>query len=376
MKRIIIFIIFLIIFSFGANAESEDTKTASDFGGDDLLNALPDETRNLLNESEITPDNAGALSITPFTVLNGLWRVFADEVTKPLKMLAALTGIILLCAVSETLRDGAAGSGNPRMASDAFGIVGVLAGAGMMIVYISDSVARAVQTLDAAAVFLMTFVPIFAGIMAVCGQLTTASVFGASVVVAGQVFAYITTGLLAPLVSCILGVSTAGAVNPDLKIDRLAETVKKIVVWTLGLLVTVFTGLLSLQSLVSSAADSVALKAMKFTVSNSVPIVGGAVSDALSTVRGSLNLLRGSTGTFGIIAGLALIVPTLVSVFCHKLALSLAAAICDIFGVNRLSTLLKSGENVMTIIFAMLFCFTLVLIISVAMMLIIWNGNL
>ncbi|MCL2693942.1 MAG: stage III sporulation protein AE, partial [Oscillospiraceae bacterium] len=331
MKRVLIFIFLFFLFTLNSRAYEN-------FGQDELMNALPGDVQGILHESQITPDNAGALGITPFSVLVSVFGVFADEVTKPLRMLAALVGVILLCAVAETLRDGAGGKG-----SDVFGVVGVLAGAGLMITYISDCAARAVETLNTGSVFLLTFVPIFAGIMAVCGQLTTASVFSASIVAAGQIFTYITTMLLAPLTSCILGVSTAGAVNPDLRIDRLAETVKKIVVWLLGLLVTVFVGLLSLQSFISTSADTVALRAMKFTVSSSVPFVGGAVSDALATVRGSLNLLRGSTGTFGIIAGLAILVPPLISVFCHKIALSIAAAVCDIFGVNRLSALLKSG---------------------------------
>jgi len=371
MKRILIISLFpllIYISVFSSHAAYDDT----DFGQGELINALPDDTRNLMQNYDITPDNAGALSLNPFTIIRSLIDVFLDELSRPFKMLAALVGVILLCAAAETLRD----STGANRASDTFSIVGVLAGAGMMIVYISDCVVRAAAVLNAGAAFLLVFVPVFAGIMAVCGQLTTASVFSASLIAAGQFFMYITSAVLVPLTSCILGVSTAGAVNSDLRIDSLSKTVSKIVTWTLILLVTVFTGLLSLQSFISTSADTVAMRAMKFTVSSTVPIVGGAVTDALATVRGSLNLLRGSTGTFGIIAGIALIAPTMISLFCHKIALSIAAAVSDIFNLRSLSSLLKSGESVVGIIFAMMFCFTLVLVISVALMLLIWNGGM
>ncbi|MCL2638521.1 MAG: stage III sporulation protein AE [Oscillospiraceae bacterium] len=372
MKRILIFI--LLFFSFSIPAYADDFgQDASDFGSDVLISALPEEAREFMSENYITPDNAGALSLSPFSVIRGLWDVLMRELARPLRMLAALTGVILLCAVAETLRDGA--SGSTGKASDAFGIVGVLAGAGLMIMYVSEIVVRAAATLHSGGIFLLTFVPVFAGVMAVAGQLTTASVFSVSVITAGQVFTYITSMILTPLVSCILGVSAAGSLTPDLKIEALAQTIQKVVIWTLGLLVVLFTGLLSLQSFISGSADTVALKAAKFAVSNSVPFVGGAVSDALSTVRGSVNILRNSTGTFGIIAGLIIVAPTLISVFVHKIALSLAAAISTVFGLSQLSSLLKSGESVMGIIFALLFCFTLILIISVALMLFIWNGG-
>ncbi|MCL2108459.1 MAG: stage III sporulation protein AE [Oscillospiraceae bacterium] len=379
MKRILTLaalLLTLTTLTIPATAESENLQEApDDFGQNQLVEALPDDVRDMLQEHEITPDNGGSLGISPLSVLQGLWELFAAEVTRPLKMLAALTGVILLSAIAESLGAdmNASGSGTSKTVSDTFGIIGILAGAGMMLVYISDIVARSLETLRSGSVFLLTFVPVFAGIMAVCGQLTTASVFSGSLIIAGQVFIYISTMFLAPLVSCILGISTAGAVNPDLNIERLSEVVKKIVIWLLGILITIFIGLMSLQSFVSTAADTVALRAMKFTVSNSVPIVGSAVSDALATVRGSLGLLRGSVGTFGIIAGLMVILPAMMSVICHKFALQIAAAVCEIFGVKRLSGLLKSGENVMSIIFAMLFCFALILVVSVALMLIIWN---
>jgi stage III sporulation protein AE len=369
MKRIItiiIFIITLFLFVFSSHAAHDDN-----FGQAELVDALPEDVRDFMRENDITPDNSGALSFTPFTVIRGLIDVFLDELGRPLRMLAALTGVILLCAVAETLRDGAGGN----RASDMFGIVGVLAGAGLMITYVSECIVRGALTLNAGATFLLVFVPVFAGIMAVCGQLTTATVFSASIIAAGQIFIYITSAVLTPLASCILGVSAAGAVNPDLKIDSLAKSIAKIITWTLVLLVTIFTGLLSLQSFISTSADTVAMRAMKFTVSSTVPIVGGAVTDALATVRGSLNLVRGSTGTFGIIAGIMIIVPTMISVFCHKIALGIAAAVSDIFGLSPLSSLLRSGESVVGIIFAMLFCFTLILVISVALMLLIWNGG-
>ena len=370
--KVIIYIALFYIFALTSHANPSAHEAGADYGQGELMEALPDETREFMREHGITPDNSGALAFTPFTVISGLITAVTDELLRPLRMLAALVGVILLCAAAETLRDSAGGS----RASETFRIVGVLAGAGMMIVYVSDVITRAMVTLNAGASFLLVFVPVFAGIMAVCGQLTTASVFSGSLIAAGQVFIWVMSAFLVPLTSCVLGVSAAGAVNPDLKVDSLVRTTSKVVTWTLVLLVTIFTGLLSLQSFISTSADTVTMRAMKFTVSSTVPIVGGAVTDALATVRGSLNLLRGSTGTFGIIAGIAVLAPAMISVLVHKLALSLAAAVADIFDLKPLSALLRSGESVAGMVFAMLFCFMLVLVVSVALMLLIWNGGL
>jgi stage III sporulation protein AE len=366
MKRILIFILLFFTFSFSASAEE-------DFGQAELFSALPEEAQNFMNEYNITPDNAGALSLSPLSVLRGMWNIIMNELARPFRMFAALVGVILLSAIAEALRGSAGDSGSK--ASDAFAIVGVLAGAGLMITYVSDIVVRTAVTLHTGGTFLLTFVPIFAGIMAVAGQLTTASVFSVILLTAGQVFIYITSMFLTPLASVMLGVSAAGAVSPDLKVDALTQSIQKVIIWILGILVTLFVGLLSLQSFISTSADTVALRAAKFAVSSTVPFVGGAVGDALSSVRGSLNILRNTTGVFGIISGLAIVVPALVSVFAHKIALGMAASVSAVFNLPRLTALLKSGESVLNIIFALLFCFVLIVVISVGLMLLMWNGG-
>lgn len=53
-------------------------------------------------------------------------------------------------------------------------------------------------------------------------------------------------------------------------------------------MMTVFTGLLSIQSIVGTSADTLGVKAAKFVVSNFVPIVGSAVADAYTTMRSGL----------------------------------------------------------------------------------------
>jgi stage III sporulation protein AE len=117
------------------------------------------------------------------------------------------------------------------------------------------------------------------------------------------------------------------------------------------------------------------MKAVKFTVSGGVPFIGGAVSDALGVVNGSVAVLKSTTGAFGIVAVVAVCLPALLSVICFRIALALASAISEMFGANRLGSLLKSGEGVLSIILAMLVCFMLVMLVSVALMIRIGSGG-
>ncbi|MCL1902922.1 MAG: stage III sporulation protein AE [Oscillospiraceae bacterium] len=362
MKKIILFILIVILFPQAFVAAEEFVQ---DFGQDEIREALPETAQEYM-------ENIKPLELTFSAVVSEIWELLKKEVTKPLKMLVSLTGVIILCAAAETLRASGEKAGSN---SHAFEIAGVLAGAGIMSASIAESVTRTSQTLTAAAAFMLTFIPILAGIMAVMGQVVSAGLFNTSVLLAAQLFSQVMVTALMPLSASILGVSIAGAVSPDLKTENLAKTVKTVVIWVLGFLATVFTGLLTVQSLVSGNTDTVTMKAVKFTVSGGVPIIGGAVSDALGVVNGSVAVLKSSTGAFGIISIVAVCLPSIISVVCFRIALSLAGAVSDMFGSARLSSLLKSGESVLSVILAMSVCFMLIMLVSVALMIKIGSGG-
>lgn len=372
MKKILLIAINLlaiifsaVIFSGAVFAEEE-----SDYGKEIVESALPDEVSEDLAEIGVEYDNNGVLSLTPTQVIQQIIDIFLEQINKPLKLLGMLMGVIILASAVEALRDSTGSSS----AVSTFQIVAVLAGAGMLCGYIADCISEAGTALTALSTFLMTFTPAFAGIVAVNGQTTTAVAFNATIIVAVQIFTQLATSVIMPLCGSMLGLSIAGAINPDLKINRIAEMIKKVVTWTLGILTTIFTGLLSVQSFITSSADSVTMKMAKFTVSGTVPIIGGAVSDALSTVKGSLGLIKSSVGTFGIIAGCSIMLPVLISVVSFKLVLSIAAAVGELFGATQLSALLKSAESVLSIIVALIVCLMLIAIISTGLILAIGTG--
>ena len=122
---------------------------------------------------------------------------------------------------------------------------------------------------------------------------------------------------------------------------------------------TVFMSVLSAQTFVTNSADNVLIRTAKFAVSSGVPIVGGTISDAVNTVHASLSLMHSSIGTYGIAAGIVILLPSLISVVCYRFALTAAEAVSEVFGVKELSTLFRACGAVMSIIMAVIVCFLL-----------------
>lgn len=337
------------------------------FGRGEIAEALPDEAKEEMERLEIKPDEEIS-DLSAENIFSSIWNVIVESIPKPLTMLVSVVAVIILCALISNLQEGDELSGT-------FNTVGVLACSGIICTSFVTLAESAKTTIDGFAAFLSVYIPAFAGIMAANGQTAAGAAYSAVITVAVQVLSQIFSLIIFPLTSCIMGVSVAGAVNPELKINSIADMAKKVVNWGLTLIMTVFTGLLSVQGFVAAAADTVSMKAVKFTVSGAVPIVGGAVSDALSTVKGSLGLIKATTGSYGIIASAVIIIPILISAVLLRTAFTAAASISETLGTSRLTVLLKSGESAIAVIIAMIVCFWLTAVVSTAVMLVIGTGS-
>lgn len=367
MRRLVLLavrlvLIVTVIFSMCGMSAAEDAAGK-------IADAVPPEASEILDGAEITPDNNGAAALTPQGVLSWLWEQCAERLTEPVRLLAALCGVILLCALAKSFGDGS------ESMSGVFSAVGVLAGAGMTAAAVSDALTHTLNVLQAASEFMLVFVPLYAGVIAVMGKAAAAAAVNTVTLGAAQFFSQLAVAFLSPVCGTVLGLSVTGAIHPELNISRLAELIKKAAVWGLGLIMTVFMSVLSAQTFVRNAADSVLIRTAKFAVSNGVPIVGGTISDAVNTVGASLSLLHSGIGTYGIIAVLVIILPPLMTVSLYRLALSAAEALGGVFGIKELEELFRAAGWVMSIILAVIVCFLLLNTISAVIMLAIGSGT-
>ncbi len=344
MRKLFSILLAVILITFCGGTASADEL---DYGKDELESALPDEAREILENEGITPETPGTFSFSE--TLGKLLELIRNKAARPLRMLCGLCGVVLFCALAESI----ALEGNLKTVLSA---VGALCGAGIAAAAMYELLRSSLAAISAAANFMVVFIPVLTGIAAALGHTFTAAAVNSAILAATQLFSQLAANFLAPLSGAILGVSTAGAVHPQLKLEKISELIKKLIVWILTLLMTIFTGVLSLQTAVSAASDNAAIKTAKFMISQGVPIIGGAVSDAVNTLHSGLLILKSSVGTYGIIAAAVLILPVLAELLCYKLAAALSQTLAEIFDLKEMTALLKSCGAVITIITAITFC--------------------
>lgn len=293
-----------------------------------------------------------------------------ERVERPFQMLGGLLTVILFAALLQSIQ----GSGIHPATERVFEFVCALAAVALLSDPLFRSFEAVQNALTQGAEFMLAFVPVFAGILAAGGTAGTAIYYQTAVVALADSIMQMICHMLLPFCTMSFALAIVDAVSPSVSVGGLLTLSRKITTWVLGLLMSIFLGVLSMQNLISGSVDTAATKTTKYVIANFVPVVGGAVSDAYSTVRGSLQILRSTTGIMGIAALCILFLPPLLQLLLYRLVVTIGAAAAEMFGTQRLLRLLRGTQQALAIAFALLICFAVMFIVATAIAMTIGKG--
>lgn len=325
-------------------------------------NTLSDEAKDALEQSGF--DDIGSSTADKLTfggVVKYIAKSISGQVSLPLALLGRLLGIILICTMFSSLSDA---SGE---LSGVLGIVGTLAAAGVLYEQINTALSVVCIMLGELNAFMIAYIPVFVSLLTGGGYATAASGYYISLMALCEVINIVSERLIVPLCSVILAVSVAESICP-LYSSSISSMMKKAVQWSLGVAATAFVGVLSIKSIIACAADSVAVRAAKFTASSFVPVIGSAVADAYTTVSGSVALIRSAAGSFGVMAVFFTVIRPIAAVLLLSASVKISAAIADILGQKNVARLLSGAADVFSIILTIAILMSLVFIIATAIM--------
>lgn len=340
-------------------------------GANDLFEEIPEETEELLKKNgvdSLQPDKLMNLSVGGF--FQNLWEMLKKELLLPLRILLATIAIVLLCSLFQTFRSTVEEKGYTQV----FNVVSVLAACAAVLAPVVECISRAAESIRQCGNFILAFIPVFTGVVAASGKPITAAGYTTVMFGAVQAVSQIAASVLVPLLGIFLAFCIAGSLNSQINIGGIISTVKKVVVWTLGFLLTIFVGLLTIRGIVAGSADTVATKTTKFLLGSFVPVVGGALSEALNSVQGCMGVIRSSVGSLGIIVCVLTFLPLLLTILLLMGTLHLSAGVAELMSVEKVGGILKSAASVLSLIFGIILMFALLLVVSVTILLLIGMG--
>lgn len=302
-------------------------------GAEGLKQSLDDTTLSDLSDLGIDPSNPYSGGLSAKNVFEKLFEKIKNAFISPFSSLSGVLTALIICSAFGTL--------SKNRLSDTADFTAAVCISGIAVVPFCSCIASAVNTISLCCTFIISFVPIYCGILLCMGSAAFSSAVSAAVFGLAQVVSTLAGTVITPFSGMYLALSVSCAFSPEMRLRGLTSAVKKAIFWTLGIAMTVFSAVLGITGSINSAADTVSVKTARFFLSNSIPIVGGAITDAVGTLAGSISVLRSGVGAFGICALLLLILPALLQMLLWKASLSVMSAAAELFGQKRCGELLK-----------------------------------
>ena len=185
---------------------------------------------------------------------------------------------------------------------------------------------------------------------------------------AGSLIPALSSALLMPLLHMFLLLALASSLCGG-AFDKLLQSLYSFAKWALVLAVTLFSGVLSVQTVLNAQVDAASGKAVKFLASSAVPIVGGAFGDAVAAIQNSVEIVKSGVGAFGILAALCIFVPTMLQGALWMGVCLLGQVAAGLFDTPRLGSLFGACAWVAKMVLAVLVSVCAVAVVCAALVL-------
>lgn len=253
-------------------------------------------------------------------------------------------------------------------------MVGALLCIASVISPLSTAISCAATSVTLSEKLMLSLIPVLAGVIAVTGNPTLAASFQSIAFSGAQIISGISNSYIVPIVGAVMALDVTGSIMPSFKLGGITSLIKKAVTTVLSFVSSLFVAFLGLKGALANAADTVTSKGIKLVISSTVPVVGGALSEAYSGIIGSLVLVKSTVGIFGIAAIALINLPSCIQLLFWIFALKISAAVGELFNQTSLAELLNALASSITLLNVVLLFNAVLFIISTALILVIKAG--
>lgn len=211
--------------------------------------------------------------------------------------------------------------------------------------------------------------PIILTLMIASGGGTSAALYKPALVFLSGGITEIVSAVLLPLVGIMIIVSCFSEVSGNIRINKFNQLFSSILKWSIGIIISLYGVFLSVKGISAAAYDGISVKAARYAVSNSVPLIGGFIKDSLDLVVAGSVIIKNAVGISVIICIFIIVLSPLIDVICFSLLLKLSAAITDTLGntklTNFISNVSKSVSYLSTCLLTVAFSFFLTVLLLI-----------
>lgn len=376
-KIITIIVMVLIVFlsnSSYANDNQTITEQQEEFKIQDFIKNAEKFTGEFFEDIDINEILNDAIKgeVDNSTLLKKILNILGKEVTTNIKSLVSILAIILIHSILKSISESLENNNISKLIYYVQYILIVT----VIMSNFTDIIKLVQYTTGNLIGFMNALVPLLITLMMYTGSITTSSVVEPIILFMINFIGNIIQNLIIPFVLVLTSLVIISKISDKVHIDKLSKFFKSGIVWFLGIILTVFVGVVSLEGTLSSSVDGITAKTTKAVVSSAIPVVGKILGDAVDTVLGCGIVLKNAVGLVGVVIVIGICIMPILKLFVLSVSYKLLSTVVQPIADEKIIDLLEQIGDIFKIFLGILCAISFMLIIGTTLVLKISNGTM
>lgn len=372
-REIFLILIILIIFLFIPNKSisATDNETIKgqqeEFKIQEFLKNSEQYTGEFFKDIDINEilNNAIKGEVDNSTLLKKILNLFGSEVTTNIKSLVSILAIIIIHSILKSISESLENDGISKLVYYVQYILIVT----IIMTNFTDIVKLVQDTSSNLVGFMNMLVPLLITLMMYTGSITTSTVIEPIILFMINFIGNIIQTLIIPLVLIMTSLVIISKISDKVQIDKLSKFFQSGIVWFLGIVLTIFVGVVSLEGTLTSSVDGITSKTTKAVVSSTIPVVGKILGDAADTVLGCGIILKNAVGMLGVIIVIGICIVPIIKLTILTISYKILSIIVQPVADEKIVGLLDQIGDIFKIFLGILCAISIMLIIGTALVL-------
>lgn len=306
------------------------------------------------------------------SIIKRFLSIIGKEIIDCIGVLGTVIVIIVIHSILKSISDGLE---NKTVSQIVYYVQYILIVTFIMVNF-SDVISMVRNSIDSLVGFMNSLIPILITLMLTTGSFTSAGLLEPILLFLITFIGNFINMIIIPFVLISTALAIVSKVSERIQLDKLSKFFNSAVIWVLGIVLTIFVGLASVEGSLSSTVDGVTAKTTKAAVSNFIPVVGKILGDAVETVIGCGAILKNAVGIIGVIVVISICMAPIIKLAILMGLYYLCAAVCQPIADGKIIKLLDQMGDTFKILFAILCSISIMLIIGVTLVIKISNSGL
>ena len=377
MKKIILIFILILIIPTKVSAETKEeimSSTQEKFNISGFINQAQEYTGDFFEDMDLSDifNQAVQGKVNNQTIYKKIIKILGNEVSSNIKILISILVIIVIHGILKSITDSLENSN----VSQIIYFVQYILIVTLIMSNFTEIIKLIKETANNLVGFINLLMPLLLTLMVYTGNITTSSVLEPIVLFISNFIGNIIVDALIPIVLIIVVFSIISKISDRVQVEKISKFLKSGVVWFLGIVLTIFVGVVSLEGTLSSSVDGVTAKTAKAVVSSVIPVVGKVLGDVVDSVLGCGVILKNAVGVVGVIVIIGICILPVLKIATLSIMYSLASAVVQPVADDKIVKLLDEMSGVFKLLLAILCSLSVILIIGVTLVIKISNSGM